>query len=306
MPKPEVCLMYFAHSACWHARTMAAHFADIKAMGADSVVLQFLENDQPRALRFAARLAQEARLKAYGTPGRIAGLFAAGPRPGSMFALTHLEAVMRTRDGQPVVGISGVVCCVHAPAFIAWYYPRMEAMLLESGVDGVFFDEPKEIDYGCWCPHCRERVSEETPAAMHALREEGMAAMMGRVSTAMKGHRPDFAAIAMLLPDSGDHFVAEVCAQPAVTAVGCDGPLCSQGPDPNPTWIKTPIWESAPRIHAATRAAGKGAFMLAETFDVPPSACPELAANAPPASSPSPPTSMPSTTTATTARNRNR
>lgn len=279
--KREICMVYFDSQGLSHPRHMAEHFAEMRDLGADSVFTQFLEEGSGRWLAFKTRLAHDAGLKVYAAPGRIAGVFSAGPRPGSMFALQNPDTVMRDEADRPVIGVSGMVCCVNQPKFQAWFYPLIKTILMESNVDGVAFDEPKEVRVPCWCPVCRSLVKEPTREALVALREDSMAAMLGRVGAMMKQEKPGFTALAMLLPHENDRFIEMVARQSGVDTVGVDGPLSPTGTDPAIRRRKKPLLESAPRFVRLAQAAGKRAFVLAETFDVQSWACPDLAENLP-------------------------
>jgi hypothetical protein len=281
MPRPEICMVYFDCGFHVHERVLASFFRDMKAMGADSVFTQFVEYGDVRWLRFRTRLAHEAGLKVYASPGRVAGLFAAGPIPGSVFALKNPDATMRGERGDILIGTSGYVCCVNNPGFQAWYYPFLQKTMLEAGVDGIAFDEPKAADVACWCPYCRALVESPTTASLRLLRETGMADMMGRVCSMMKQACPGFATIAMLMPSASDRFIDLLAAKPDMDYIGVDGPLSRQGPEQANEMIKEPLWLSAPRFIGKVHAAGKKAFVLTETFDVQSWNCAELAEHLP-------------------------
>lgn len=276
MAKPEICMVYFDCGFHVHERVLASFFRDMKAMGAESVFTQFVEFGDVRWLRFRTRLAHDAGLKVYASPGRVGGLFAAGPIPGSMFALRNPDAIMRKEGGEPVIDTSGYVCCVNSPKFHAWFYPFLERMMLDAEVDGVAFDEPKASTVPCWCPHCRERVGTPTAESLKLLREAGMAEMLGKVCTIMKRARPGFVTLAMMMPSASDRMLGLLAAQTDLDCYGVDGPLSRQGPERNNEMIKDPLWVSGPRFIASAHAAGKKAFVLAETFDVQSWNCPEL------------------------------
>lgn len=274
---PEICFVYFDVGWLVHPRNIASNLADMKSMGGDSIFTQFVENGDLRWLKLRTRMAHEAGLKVYASPGRVGGLFAAGPIPGSMFATKHADSRMIDRQGQPIMGTGGLMCCPNNPKFQAWFYPFLQNMMLETGADGVAFDEPKGPDIACWCDHCKALVDKPDSQSLLALRESTMADMMGKVCTQMRQHKPDFVTVAMLMPAASNRFLKLVTEQKNLDYIGVDGPLCHQGPTPTADLIKTPLWVSAPHFAAAAHAAGKKSFALTETFDVNPWACGELA-----------------------------
>lgn len=274
---PEINLVYFEVGWTVHPRNLSANFADVKAMGGHSVFTQFLERGDERWLKLRTRMAHDAGLKVYASPGRVGGLFAAGPIPGSFFATRHEDVRMIDAAGKHIFGTSGFMACPNHPRFVNWFYPFMESIMLDAGVDGVAFDEPKAADRACWCEHCKARVDKVDEAALIALREQTMAEMMGTVCTLLRKSKPEFVTIAMLMPSASKRFIRLVAEQKNMDFIGVDGPLCHQGPVPTADMIKTPLWISVPVFSEIVRAAGKKVFALTETFDVNPWACGELA-----------------------------
>jgi len=269
MSQPEICMVYFNVSGMWHSRDVAAHFADMKSMGVDSIFTNWRELSGLGALKFKVDLAHEAGLRVYASPGRVAGLFAAGPRPGSMFATRNPETLMRYENGEPVVGTGGFVCCVNQPGFQKWFYPYMQEMIDKSGADGIIFDEPKETVSPCWCDVCKSRVDEQNAESLANLRTDGMAAMMGKTCALVKELDSSFTTSAMLMPVSTDRFIEKLSQEKALDAFGVDGPLCAQGEEGlDRSKLKTPLFDSAPKFLEMAHKAGKRSFVLTETFDV--------------------------------------
>ena len=272
MAAPEICFVYFHVGGLWNPRQVREDFADMRACGADWIFTQFHEDNPRKTLKFKVDLAHEAGLKVLASPGRVAGLFAAGPRPCSVFTIENPDALCREKDGSPLLANSSLVACVNHPKFEAWFYPAMADIIQATGADGIVFDEPKEAHKPCYCEHCKARVAQPTDQALLALKESSMAAMMGRLCARLKKDNPAGVGVAMLMPSAADGFVDRVLEQGAIDYVGSDGPMCPQGrpgPDGGPgAGQKTPLAQSAARLIPRTRKAGRRTFGLVETFGV--------------------------------------
>lgn len=272
MKKPEICYVYFHVAGLWNPRQIREDFADMRANGGDWVFMDFAEDNPKRCLKFKTDLVHEAGMKVMAAPGRVAGLFAAGVRPSSIFAIQNLDALCRNKDGSPLLANSSFVACVNHPKFIEWFYPTMVDVIQSTGCDGVVYDEPKETHLACYCDYCKAMVEKPTDEALLALKEQSMADMMGRLAADLKKVNPASKGIAMLMPSMPDSVIERVSAQKAIDYIGSDGPMCNQGlpkadgsPKPNQ---KTSLTESAQRFSAIVRKHNKKVFGLTETFGV--------------------------------------
>ena len=271
MAKPEICFVYFHVEGLWNPRQVREDFTDMRACGADWIFTQFYEDNPYKTLKFKIDLAHEAGLKVLASPGRVAGLFAAGPRPCSVFTISNLDALCREKDGSTVVANSSLVACVNHPKFIEWFYPAMTETLRSTGADGIVFDEPKETHRACYCTHCKALVKEPTDEALLKLKEASVAKMMGKLCALHKKDNPASQGVVMLMPSSTDSCIDRCVEQEGIDFVGSDGPMCPQGAEgiggkPRNPNQKTSLEESAQRFGAKARAAGKKVFGLVETF----------------------------------------
>ncbi len=270
MAKPEICFVYFHVEGLWNPRQVREDFADIRACGGDWIFTQFYEDNPNKTLKFKIDLAHEAGLKVLASPGRVAGLFAAGPRPCSIYTIRNMDALVREKDGSTEVANSTLVACVNHPKFSEWFYPAMLDTLRATGADGIVYDEPKETHKACYCKYCKDMVAEPTDEALLRLKEESVAKMMGKLCALHKQENPASVGVAMLMPSTTDNVIKATAEQPAIDFVGSDGLMCPQGPEGlndkplNPQ--KTSLAESAQRFARIVRPAGKKVLGLAETF----------------------------------------
>lgn len=266
----EINMMYYGCSSPYIPRNYREHFKMMKEMGVDSVNFNFLEGSL-NWLKSISDIAHESGLRAYGMPGRIAGLFAAGPRPCSVFTLEHPESLMLDRHGKPVIGHSGLLACVNNPVFKDWFYPFMAEAA--DACDGILFDEPKSCDEACYCGICRKLAGSGDEDALIDFHRRSMADMMGKVAQSAKTKSPGKTSGVMLMPISSLEFTAQCAAQEAFDFVGTDGPLCAQSVE------KEYISSSFPRYREIVRRSGKRTIALVETFCVSQNAHKELQHN---------------------------
>ena len=269
----EITMMFFPADFCWHKRQTSACFEEMRAHGVRSVCLPFTESDRHfTSLTWYADLAHAAGLAVYAMPGRVAGLFAAGHRPCSRFVQDHPEALAVNEAGHPHVAESGFCACVNQPAFADWFYSLMERAVGASGAEGMLFDEPKAAHLPCWCGVCRSKAGDDH-AALVALRERSMARMMGCAGTAVKSGNLSRRMLVMCMPGATRSFIDALAGEGSLDAIGVDGPVCAQ------TVEKESLFDSSRRMFPGIRSAGKEAFALVETFNVPASSHGELETN---------------------------
>jgi len=262
MQKPEINMMFFAPSGCFHDRQIKASLAEIKQHGVNSVCSNFLEDPfMVREVAQFARLVHEAGLRFYAMPGRVAGLFAAGPRLVSPFLTAHPEARSLDAEGQPRAGDSGIAACVNHPEFINWFYPFIRSMIEGCCADGILFDEPKTTRLPCHCALCRAMAGNDEEALLE-LRERSFAAMLNRAAEEVKALGADKTTLAMLMPATKLSFVEKLAGQSAIDVIGVDGPIRSE------VTKKESIFDSVPRFHEIVKSNGKRTFVLVETFEM--------------------------------------
>ncbi|MHC4886592.1 MAG: hypothetical protein ACYTGH_16065 [Planctomycetota bacterium] len=269
MSRTEINMMYFMPSGYWNEKEVDRSLLEMKDHGVDSVCIPFIEHPSSwdGAESYAGKI-MDTGLRCYLMPGRIAGIFAAGPCPSSSFVLKHPEVVIQDRDGKPFS--PGNPCaCVNQPAFQEWFIPFMESILTRTGAQGLFYDEPKRTETPCYCSVCRE-LAGDNPQALMAMRERSFAEVLGKTSAMVKGIDPTHTTLAMIMPFMTENFVQALCAQDALDVIGVDGPICTQKVK------KESLFTSAPRINGQVKDQGKKTFTLAETFEVPASSQEEL------------------------------
>lgn len=262
MQKPEINMMFFAPGGFFNEKQLRISLSEIRQHSADSVCSNFIEDPfMVREVAQFAQLAHEEGLRFYAMPGRVAGLFAAGPRLVSPFLTAHPGARALDAGGNPRAGDSGPAACLNHPEFIKWFYPFIRGMIEGCRADGILFDEPKTTRLACHCPICREKAGDGEDALL-ALREQSFAAMLNRAAAEVKALGADKTALAMLMPATKLSFVEKLAGQPALDVIGVDGPIHSA------VTKKESIFDSAPRFHEIIRRHGKQTFALVETFEM--------------------------------------
>jgi len=262
MQKPEINMMFFAPGGFFNEKQLKSSLSEIRQHGADSVCSNFLEDPfMVREVAQFAQLAHEAGLRFYAMPGRVAGLFAAGPRLVSPFLTAHPEAGALDAGGNPRAGDSGPAACLNHPEFIKWFYPFIRGMIEGCRADGILFDEPKTTRLACHCPICQEMAGNDEDALL-ALREQSFATMLNQAAAEVKALGADKTTLAMLMPATKLSFVEKLAGQPALDVIGVDGPIRSE------VTKKESIFDSAPRFHEIIRRYGKRTFVLVETFEM--------------------------------------
>ncbi|MHC4872431.1 MAG: hypothetical protein ACYTFY_11355 [Planctomycetota bacterium] len=269
--KTEVNMCYFNMAGgFWKPDEISGHYRDMLDMGADSVGINFMETGY-KFLKPRVELALEEGIRIYPMPGRIAGIFAAGVQPSSMFIAQNWDAVMQREQDNPPFGET--VACVNNPKFIDWFYPYMEKVYSFLGGNGIIFDEPKDAYNPCYCPHCCELVDKVTEENMVLLRERSVAQVMGNVCDMIKNINAENTTAVILFSKTSEHFLDQILQLPGMDYIGFNGPLCRQGDEGR----KDNFWESnpflcdtfPPRI-PVIRKAGKGVLAFVETFSVQP------------------------------------
>ena len=281
MDELEISMVYFnAASGMQRPQDLREHFREMREAGVDSIITQTTEKSVAEGLRFKVELAHEAGLRVYAVPGRFAGLFAAGVVPSSYFAALHPDTRMRRVDvGTPPPCLP--ICCVNNPKFEEWFYPHVLGMVRDSGADGIFFDEPKDAHDACYCEFCKALVEEPGKKALTRLREDSMAAMMGRVCAEIKALDSTMTTGVLLMPDATGNFRQRVSGLKHLDYFGVDGPLCRQGDADRPAdRQKALLLETVPKFLDPERESDRKVCALVETFDVRPWAYEELRQNA--------------------------
>lgn len=146
-------------------RHVQKDMAKLRRLGFDFVVHTFSEFDlqfQQGNIQKIVAVTHQAGLKAYLDPWGVGNVF--GGEAYSDFVTVHFQDACQVLDN----GEQVFLACPNAPAFKA-YMDFWTDAALESGADGVFWDEPhfNHPDYlkgradhwACRCPHCQQQYA---------------------------------------------------------------------------------------------------------------------------------------------------
>ena len=121
-------------------RHIEEDFAELKAMGVDTVCLSFSENDMHYARRtfeIIIEIAHKAGLKVFLIPSRIGGRFAGAPLMPSIWLAENPQYNLQTYWFP--------IACLEAPEVREFFKNFMKTIITEYDIDGIVWDEPKGV-----------------------------------------------------------------------------------------------------------------------------------------------------------------
>jgi hypothetical protein len=147
----DITIAYF-HSL-FHPETVKRDFAQIRAMGASTLVYAIHEQEEQRWSRDFERsfqLAQEAGLKVHLSLGRFGNLFAGPSYIPSWYTFRHPQSQVKDRHGRV-----HDMTCFNSEDFRAWLFQEIEYYMTTYPLAGLVIDGPSALDMTCFCSVCR-------------------------------------------------------------------------------------------------------------------------------------------------------
>ncbi len=244
-------------------RHIEADFAELKSMGVDTVCLSFSENDMfyaRRTFEIIIALAHKAGLKVFLIPSRVAGRFAGAPLMPSIWLARNPQYVISDKCWLPAA-------CLEAPEVRAFFKDFMKTLITEYDIDGIVWDEPKELRTISHHPATIARFGPNpTLDDMHL----GFCEFFDELTAYCKELNPNLVQNLFCQATDPESFTARISKNKDITYFGYDGNLHRQ------RIFKEPIAPTKYRIEscwertvAECAAAGKKTFALVESMHMP-------------------------------------
>lgn len=244
-------------------RHVKEDFEELRDMGVDTVCLSFSENDMAYARRtfeIIIEIAHEVGLKVFLIPSRIAGRFAGAPLMPSIWLAKNPQYIVSDECWLPAA-------CVEAPEVRQWFKGFMKTLITEYDIDGLVWDEPKEVTRISHHPATLARFGSNPT-------EEDMAAGFCEFFEELTGYchdlNPNLVQTLFCQKTEPEFFTQMISKNPYITYFGYDGNLCKQ------RIFKEEIVEIKYRIESAwdrtvseCEKAGKKTFALVESMHMP-------------------------------------
>ena len=185
--------------SCTNVQRAREVFREMRALGADMVLICVYEQDLLRWKRDMARLfdaAAEAGLRRYVSYGRQGNIFSGLLMMPSLFGFTHPETLIVT-ESSGVVAEAGSsfnrfwsqVCCANNPKFQNYMEEQTREILDRFNPEGLMFDEPKGLAFVCKCQYCQSaQQAGEDPKAANL---RGQVKFVEKLCDQAKAHRGD-------------------------------------------------------------------------------------------------------------------
>ncbi len=244
-------------------RHVKEDFAELKSMGVDTVCFSFSENDMAYARRtfeILIDLAHEAGLKVFLIPSRVGGRFAGAPLMPSIWLVRHPEYIVSDKCWLPAA-------CLEAPEVRAFFKDFMKKLITEYNIDGIVWDEPKEMDRICHHPATIARFGENPTAEDMCI---GYCEFFEELTAYCHQLNPNLVQTLFCQKTDPEFFTQRISKNPYITYFGYDGNLCRQ------RVFKEPIAETKYRVESVwertlseCQAAGKQTFALVESMHMP-------------------------------------
>ena len=210
----DITVAYF-HS--WlQPETVKRDFEQIRAAGANTIVLAIHEQEEQRLMRDFERVLQQARengLKVHLSLGHYGNLFAGPSLMPSWYTFQHPESRVKDRHGR----YHDMTCFNHEP-FRAWLLQEIEHYLTTYPINGILLDEPRGPDVTCFCSVCRALCPDV--ADLPRFRRRSMIDFLGSVCACVKRVDTGIKTSIVLLPqDLGQ--ADELATLPHLDTLGC-------------------------------------------------------------------------------------
>ena len=273
MNKPELISAYCLSYQNW---TVIPHqieedFKEMRDMGFNAVDLSFSESEFQYARRtfdLQIRIAKAAGLKVNVIPSRWGGRFAGAPL---------MPSIWLSRNPQDALLGYFTVACIESPAFRDWFRERLETLLTDYDVDGIIWDEPKDIDFISRHPETIKKFG-ENPTRENMM--DSFAEFLGEMSEFCFELRPGIKQTLFVQNSDSEYFTRKASQIKTIHYHGYDGNLSRQSFfREEPQWHKNRIDDVWTRTLAECGATGKKSFALVENMLMPSAAMAEFDEN---------------------------
>jgi hypothetical protein len=242
---------------------MRSDFAEMASMGVGAVCLTFSESEMRysrRAFEWQVRLAHEAGLEVYVIPSRLGGRFAGAPLAPSVFLAEHPECLAPVKSWMPVVA-------VESPVFREWIKGFLKTLLTDYPLDGIIWDEPKEVGTIHRHPDA-VRLYGKDPSEAQMI--GGFLDFLGDLTAHCQALRPSIKQTLFCQKTDPESFTRKAAALPHLVWHGYDGNFCRQSFfHEEPRWHKyrlDTVWD---RTVSECQGGGKKTFALVENMIMP-------------------------------------
>lgn len=199
-----------------HPNIVQHDFAQIRAVGAKSIVYAIHEQEETRYsrdLERGLRQAQDVGLKVYLSLGCFGNLFAGPTLAPSWYTFRHPESRVKDLHGHT----HGISCFNHEP-FRSWLYNEIEYYLSTYPINGILLDEVRGPDITCFCSVCRALCPDI--ADLQHFRRRSMLDFLGELFRRVKQVSLQMITILALLPqDLG--LLEELVQLAHLDMIGC-------------------------------------------------------------------------------------
>jgi hypothetical protein len=247
-------------------------FKDMRDMGFDAVCLTFTESEMAyscRAFEIQVDIAHKNGLKVFVVPSRLGGRFAGAPLMVSTWVATHPEHALQTK-WLPVA-------CLESPEFREWIQGFMTTLLTDYDLDGIIWDEPKEITTISHHPATHERYGPE-PTERNMV--DSFLDFLRELSNTCQALKPQLEQTLFVQKFNPPEFTSRAAALPSIAYFGYDGNLARQSRfHEEPSWAKYRIESVWDRTLAEAQAADVKTFALVENMLMPKVAMAEFERN---------------------------
>ncbi len=236
-------------------------FAEMRDLGFNAVALSFSESEMRYARRtfeMQVDTAHRLSLQVHVIPSRLGGRLAGAPLMGSLWLNRHPRACLPELGG---------VACVESPEFRQWSTEFIETLVRDYEVDGIIWDEPKDVDFITAHPDAVAKLGQGYGAEACC---RSFVELIGEWTTAALNIRPGLVMSIFNMPAANPVFTRLCAGIKGIDYAGYDGSLCDQSYFHElPVRLKTPLLESWPRTVSECDPFDCGTFALVENMLMP-------------------------------------
>ncbi len=199
-----------------HPDVAKRDFDHIRSAGAGNILFAIHEQEEqrwPRDLERGMRIAQDAGLKVHLSLGRYGNLFAGPSLIPSWYTFRHPQSRVMDRHGRH----HEISCFNHQP-FRRWLFKEIERYLSKYPINGILIDEPRSMDFTCFCSVCRALCPDVTD--LDRFRKRSMIDFLGEICACVKRVDKHIQTTVVLLPQDISQ-VEDLAQLPHLDTVGC-------------------------------------------------------------------------------------
>jgi hypothetical protein len=249
------------------------NFADLADCGFDAVALSFSESEMAysrRAFEIQVDLAKRRGLKVLVVPSRLGGRFAGAPLMPSVWLAGHPECLVPGKTWLPIAALE-------SPEFVAWIKEFMGRLLADYDLDGIVWDEPKNVQTVHRHPATVARFG---PDPTQEQMMDSFVEFLDDLNRFCLSVKPDLSITLFTQRQDPERFTRRAAAAHGIEFFGYDGNLARQSYfHEEPTWIKYRIESVWERTVSECAVAGRKTFALVENMLMPKEAVPEFERN---------------------------